>query len=307
MALQRWPATLPVGQVRIARPTDQLDAVVSFYRDGLGLPELERFTGHAGYRGVMLGLPASDHHLEFTQHDDGSPGAAPSRDNLFVLSFDDRAQVERVLTRLASLGHLPIEAENPYWTENGAITIEDPDRWRIVLMAQPLIGRAAVDVDIAVYDGDRSALRPLFELAEDSTSELDSYLHLGRVLTASSGADVLAHLQLVDTGEPGRAELKNMAVREDLQGQGIGGRLVREALELLKAEGKRGLRVAAAAADIDNLAFYQRQGFRMTHIEPDAFTEANGYPASSGMAGIPLRDRVWLELRWDQAGTAPSG
>jgi hypothetical protein len=93
----------------------------------------------------------------------------------------------------------------------------------------------------------------------------------------------------VDTGEPGRSGLKN------------------KALELLKAEGKRGLRVAATAADIDNLAFYQRQGFRMTHVEPDAFTEANGYLTSSGVAGIPLRGRVWLELRWDQAGTAPSG
>jgi catechol 2,3-dioxygenase-like lactoylglutathione lyase family enzyme len=38
--------------VRIARPTDQLDDVVRFYREGLGLPEIDRFAGHAGYRGV---------------------------------------------------------------------------------------------------------------------------------------------------------------------------------------------------------------------------------------------------------------
>jgi len=36
------------------------------------------------------------------------------------------------------LGHLPVEAENPYWTEHGAITVEDPDHWRVVLMPQPL-------------------------------------------------------------------------------------------------------------------------------------------------------------------------
>jgi GNAT superfamily N-acetyltransferase len=306
MAGQRWPAILPVRQVRIARPTDQLDAVVSFYRDGLGLPELERFAGHARYRGVLLGLPATDHHLEFTQHDDGSPGAAPSRDNLLVLSFDDRAQVEQVLTRLASLGHLPVEAENPYWTENGAITIEDPDRWRVVLMAQPLTDRSNLDTAIAMYDGDRSALRPLFELAEDSARELDSYLHLGRVLIATSGTEVVAHLQLLDTGEPGRAELKNMAVRDDLQGHGIGGELIRAALAQLASEGARVLRVATAAADIDNLRFYQRQGFRMTSIDADAFTEEAGYPASD-LGGIPLRDRVWLELDWDQAATGPPG
>ncbi len=33
-----WPAGLPVTRVRVARPTDHLNAVVRFYRDGLGLP-----------------------------------------------------------------------------------------------------------------------------------------------------------------------------------------------------------------------------------------------------------------------------
>jgi len=45
--------------------------------------------------------------------------------------------VEQVATRVATLGHLPVEAENPYWTNNGAVTVEDPDHWRVVLMPQP--------------------------------------------------------------------------------------------------------------------------------------------------------------------------
>jgi len=137
MTSQQWPAKLSARYVRIARPTDQLEEIVSFYSEGLGLPELDRFAGHAGYRGVLLGLPGMAYHLEFTQHDRGSPGPAPSRDNLLVLYFDDRAQVDKVATRLAGLGHLPVEAENPYWTEHGAVTVEDPDHWRVVLMPQP--------------------------------------------------------------------------------------------------------------------------------------------------------------------------
>ena len=136
MTSQSWPAMLPVRSVRIARPTDKLDEVVRFYRAGLGLPELDRFAGHAGYRGVLLGLPGTQYHLEFTQHDDGSPGLAPSRDNLIVLYFDDLTQVEQVAARLAALGYLRVEAENPYWTDNGAVTIEDPDHWRVVLLSQ---------------------------------------------------------------------------------------------------------------------------------------------------------------------------
>jgi catechol 2,3-dioxygenase-like lactoylglutathione lyase family enzyme len=133
-----WPPDLPVRQVRIARPTGRLADVTRFYRDTLGLPELSRFTGHAGYDGVMLGLPGADHHLEFTQHADGSPGDAPSRDNLLVLYFDNAAAVAAVADRLLAAGHPAVAAENPYWTEAGAVTVEDPDGWRVVLMPAPI-------------------------------------------------------------------------------------------------------------------------------------------------------------------------
>jgi ribosomal protein S18 acetylase RimI-like enzyme len=292
-----WPPTLPVQHVRIARPTDQLDKVVRFYRDGLGLPEIGRFDGHAGYRGVLLGLPGTPYHLEFTQHDDGSPGPAPSRDNLLVLYLDEPVQAEQVAARLTALGHPRVAAENPYWTSNGAITVEDPDRWRVVLMPRPFAGESEPPpVTVEWYDGDRDALRPLFELAEDSAAELDSYQRAGRVLVARRGPRIVGHLQLTGDGRSRQAEVKNMAVREDLQGQGIGRQLVQAALALLAAEGVTTVRVATAAADTGNLRFYQRQGFRMRSVERDAFTEASGYPPGSEADGIPLRDRVWLDI-----------
>jgi RimJ/RimL family protein N-acetyltransferase len=52
---------------------------------------------------------------------------------------------------------------------------------------------------------------------------------------------------------------------------------------------------ATATADIRNLRFYQRLGFRMDRIERDAFSVARGYPVLE-MEGIPLRDRVWLSI-----------
>jgi ribosomal protein S18 acetylase RimI-like enzyme len=288
---------LPVRSVRIVRPTDQLDEVVRFYREGLGLPELDRFAGHAGYRGVLLGLPGTQYHLEFTQHDHGSPGPVPSRDNLLVLYFDDLIKMEQLATRLAALGHPPMEAENPYWTENGAVTVEDPDNWRVVLMPQPPTDGGEAVVAVEWYAGDRDALRPLFELAEDSPAKLDSYLHSGRILVVTTGPEIVGHLQLTDAGQPSQAEVKNMAIREDLQGRGFGRRLMQAALTLLAAEGVTTVRVATAAADIDNLRFYQRLGFRMRSIERDAFTDSGGYPPGSEVAGIALRDRVWLDLQ----------
>ena len=104
-----------------------------------------------------------------------------------------------------------------------------------------MTAHAQLDVAVEEYLGDRDALRRLFELAEDSAAELDSYLYAGRILTARVGRDVVGHLQLVDAGVAGEAELKNMAVRADQQGHGIGARLVQTALALAAREGVRRL------------------------------------------------------------------
>jgi predicted N-acetyltransferase YhbS len=151
-----------------------------------------------------------------------------------------------------------------------------------------------VDVEVGWYDGPRDALRPLFELAEDSASQLDAYLPLGRVLVARRGDAVVGHLQLVETDHAGELELKNMAVRETDQRSGVGRALVQAAVDACRAEGATRLLVATGAADVGNLRFYQRCGFRLLAVERDAFTPATGYPDLIDVDGIPLRDRVWL-------------
>ena len=155
--------------------------------------------------------------------------------------------------------------------------------------------RSADAIRIEVYGGPRDSLRVLFELAEDSAAELDSYIDDGRVLVAVSGGEVIGHLQLTGAGDPCQVEIKNMAVREECQGQGVGRRLVQAAVDLAAAEAVTTLLVATAAADIGNLRFYQRQGFRMRSVERDAFTPATGYPPGLRIDGIELRDRVWLD------------
>jgi YycE-like protein len=43
-------------ELRVARHTERLEAVVVFYRDGIGLPESG---GFRGYDGVFLAIPAT--------------------------------------------------------------------------------------------------------------------------------------------------------------------------------------------------------------------------------------------------------
>jgi GNAT superfamily N-acetyltransferase len=142
-------------------------------------------------------------------------------------------------------------------------------------------------IDIGPYEGDRELLRPLFELAEDSRAQLDSYLPLGRVLVARDGGELVGHIQLIGN------EIKNIAVREDQQRRGVGALLIDAALAELPA-GTRVV-VSTAAASIDNLRFYQRAGFRFFAVDRDAFTPATGYPEDIHLHGILLRDRVWFD------------
>ncbi|ELK48490.1 glyoxalase [Halobacillus sp. BAB-2008] len=121
------------SQIRIARPTDQMDEMITFYETGLGLERVAEFHGHQGYDGIVFGLPTLAYQLEFTSHEEGSPCPAPSKDNLLVFYIEDKQEQRKAADRLTRMGYEEVAPENPYWEEKG-VTIEDPDGWRVVLM-----------------------------------------------------------------------------------------------------------------------------------------------------------------------------
>jgi chromate reductase, NAD(P)H dehydrogenase (quinone) len=117
-------------RLRVARHTDDLPAVVAFYRDVVGFPEVCRFEDHDGYDGVILEVPGTQTHLEFTTG--GGHGAAqPHPENLLVLYFDNVAARDELAERI---GQPTVRPDNPYW-ERRALTFADPDGWQLVLAA----------------------------------------------------------------------------------------------------------------------------------------------------------------------------
>ena len=118
--------------LRVVRPTDQMDAVVAFYRDGLGFPELTRFSDHDGFDGAILGFPGAPYHLEFTHAHGRSAGRAPTPDNLLVVYMPDARAWSRMIGVMQRRGHRPVESFTPYWDREG-VTYEDPDGYRVVL------------------------------------------------------------------------------------------------------------------------------------------------------------------------------
>lgn len=129
---------LQAAHLRVARPSDDLDAIIPFYRDGLGFEVLFRFGEHDGFDGVMLGLKGAAYHLEFTTKRGHAVGRAPTQDNLLVFYLPDSAEFEAAVARMQKHGFDVVASFNPYWDKNGK-TFEDPDGYRIVLanMANP--------------------------------------------------------------------------------------------------------------------------------------------------------------------------
>jgi catechol 2,3-dioxygenase-like lactoylglutathione lyase family enzyme len=118
--------------LRVARPTDDIDGLIPFYRDGLGLSVLFRFEDHDGFDGVMLGASGAPYHFEFTRARGHPAGRAPTRDHLVVFYLPDRDEWRVAVDRMTSAGFAPVAAFNPYWDRHG-VTFEDPDGYRVVL------------------------------------------------------------------------------------------------------------------------------------------------------------------------------
>jgi len=122
-----WTPTL-----RIARATDNIDALLPFYVDGLGFQILTRFEDHLGFSGIVLGHPGQSYHLEFTHHRGHKVGRAPTRDNLLAIYLPQRLAYQAAIGAMIEAGFMPVASTNPYWDQHGK-TFEDPDGYRVVL------------------------------------------------------------------------------------------------------------------------------------------------------------------------------
>lgn len=153
-------------------------------------------------------------------------------------------------------------------------------------------GREFVEVSAGP---DRDGWLPLLLLA-DEPDPLHRALQDGD-LYGLVGPDGAPHAAiLVVEQSPAVAELRAVAVAEAVQGQGVGTLMVNATVFVLGQRGIRKVVVGTASSGVRQIAFYQRCGFRLTHVERDFFTPEKGYPAGLSENGLPIRDMVWLDL-----------
>lgn len=289
---------------------------VAFYRDVIGLPVALELPEH-GAAFLWIGAPGN------AMLGLWSLGSAPMGLRLHIALEASLEEVHGACDHLRSAGVTPLsffeeETGEPSvigWMPAAAVYLHDPDGHLIEYLAmldeppRPEAGivpwsewtitgsaTATATVRVELHDGPRARLRALFEEAEDSAAQLDGYIDDGEVLVAKAGDRIVGHLQLVSGADPREAEIKNMAVDPSWRERGIGRSLIEAAIGRARTDRRAVLTVATAAADIGNLRFYQRAGFRLRSVERDAFTPATGYPPGTVVDGIALRDRVWLDL-----------
>ena len=118
-------------QVRVERPARNFEAVVSFYRDVVGLPVLASFEDHDGYSGVVFGLPDASRQLELVFHEGQLP--TPTSEDQLVLYLGSAERVTSEAARIRAAGCEPTVAANPYWARTGAVCFLDPDGYLLVV------------------------------------------------------------------------------------------------------------------------------------------------------------------------------
>lgn len=122
------------AHLRIARPTDDLEKAVAFYRDALGFEVIANFEDHEGFDGVMLGHSGAGYHLELTHQRGHKVGRSPNKEHLLVFYLPDHTTWLAAINRLKRRGHEPVPSNNLYWDHRGkGKTFEDPDGYRVVL------------------------------------------------------------------------------------------------------------------------------------------------------------------------------
>ncbi|MED4056250.1 GNAT family N-acetyltransferase [Niallia taxi] len=137
---------------------------------------------------------------------------------------------------------------------------------------------------------DEAAPLKLLLSADPSLEHINDYLRRGNCYIAEEDSTLQAVYVLLPT-KPGTVELVNIAIEEKVQNRGIGKLLVKDAVSRARLEGFKKIEVGTGNSSIDQLAFYQKCGFRIVGVEFDFFTD---YEEEIIENGIKCKDMIRL-------------
>lgn len=109
----------------------------------------------------------------------------------------------------------------------------------------------------------------LLLLADPSKEHIQTYVDSGEIFLATINISVLGVYVLA--GDSDVVELINIAVRSEYQGKGIGKAMLLDAIDRAKQMKAKRIEVGTGNTSINQLAFYQKHGFRIVGVDKNYF------------------------------------
>ena len=131
----------------------------------------------------------------------------------------------------------------------------------------------------------------LLLLADPSEKLIKQYLERGKCYIGKEDREIVGVFVLLPT-RPETVELINIAIVEQHQGKGFGKALVLDAVNKAKEQGYKVMEVGTGNSSIDQLALYQKCGFRIIGVDVGFFTVH--YEEEIIESGIPCVDMIRL-------------
>jgi ribosomal protein S18 acetylase RimI-like enzyme len=131
----------------------------------------------------------------------------------------------------------------------------------------------------------------LLLLADPSKELIEKYLKSSLIFVAEQNKEIIGTVVLQSLSES-IAEIKNIAVLPEQQGQGIGTYLIENIITVANREGFKSILIGTANSSIGQIYLYQKLGFEITEIRNNFFID--NYPEPIYENGIQAKDMIIL-------------
>jgi len=132
--------------------------------------------------------------------------------------------------------------------------------------------------------------------ADPFVDRIRSYL-ASSVCIGMFDGDLIVGVIVLSSPDLASVEIMNIAIAPAVRGRGYGKQLIEECIRRARAQGVTQIKVGTGNSSLDQLAFYQKCGFRITGVDCDFFLD--NYPESIEENGILCRDLVRLTMELD--------
>lgn len=143
-----------------------------------------------------------------------------------------------------------------------------------------------------LQDGEIAPMKLLL-MADPSESIVKEYLPRGFCYVLEKNNQIIGEYVLIPT-RPETIEIVNVAVDENYHGQGFGKKLILHAIEESKKLGYKTIEIGTGNSGVNQLALYQKCGFRLISIDRDFFVRHYDEPIFEN--GIQVIDMVRLSM-----------